>query len=142
MKSGASDRELLLIGKLWLAAEIIAVYGRVRWSLWRASVPGVITALRAPGRPFGAWLLTDAAHDGHRLGAAVVKTLSPMPSASRCLMRSLVLLRLLTRRGIHGSVVIAVAPSEETPLDAHAWVEVDGRPLLAPAPNHDRLVTL
>ena len=86
----------------------------------------------------------DAApDDGARLAAAVVRTLEPLPVDSRCLMRSLVLLRVLSRRGVAGSLVIAVRPEERDRLDAHAWVEVAGRPLLAPAGMQDgRLVTL
>jgi hypothetical protein len=58
-------------------------------------------------------------------------------------MRSLVLLRVLARRGASGSLVIAVRPSEDLTLAAHAWVELDGVPLLAPATaDHGRLVTL
>lgn len=73
----------------------------------------------------------------------MVRTLEAMPVDSRCLMRSLVLLRVLARRGVNGSLVIAVRPDELLKLAAHAWVEVDGRPLLAPAgPDHGRLVTL
>jgi hypothetical protein len=58
-------------------------------------------------------------------------------------MRSLVLLRLLARRGAAGSLVIAVRPNEDLSLDAHAWVELQDSPLLAPATDdHGRLLTL
>ena len=87
--------------------------------------------------------MSDATQDGRRLGAAVVRTLTPLPVDSRCLMRSLVLLRVLATRGVQGSLVIAVRPGEGLKLAAHAWVEADGRPLLVPAgADHGRLVTL
>jgi hypothetical protein len=64
-----------------------------------------------------------------------------MPADSRCLMRSLVLTRLLARRGIESRLVISVRPGER--FAAHAWVEHDGVALLpADAPQSERLVTL
>jgi Transglutaminase-like superfamily len=141
--TAATPAPLSVVNKLRLAAEILSAYGRVRWSLRREKLPRVVAALRDSGSGRASALpLPDAARDGQRLGAAVVRALSPIPSASRCLMRSLVLLDLLARRGAHGELVIAVQPSGQSPLDAHAWVEVDGRPLLAPAPAYGRLITL
>jgi hypothetical protein len=59
-------------------------------------------------------------------------------------MRSLVLLSLLARRGGSAQLVIAARPAgEQIPFEAHAWVELRGRPLLAPAADdHGRLLTL
>jgi hypothetical protein len=55
----------------------------------------------------------------------------------------LVLLRLLARRGVAGSLVIAARPESEDAFEAHAWVEVAGRPVLRTAsPEYGRLVTL
>jgi hypothetical protein len=56
-------------------------------------------------------------------------------------MRSLVLVGLLARRGVSSSLVISARPGAD--FQAHAWVELHGRPLLTPAPvEHGRLVTL
>ena len=72
-----------------------------------------------------------------------MRTLEHVPLDSRCLMRSLVLLRVLAARGVDGSLVIAVRPEASERLDAHAWVEVAGEPLLRPGgAEHGRLVTL
>jgi len=58
-------------------------------------------------------------------------------------MRALVLLSLLARRGTDGTLVIAVLPTGELKLNAHAWIELDGRPLLTPATSeYGRLLTL
>ena len=77
------------------------------------------------------------------MGAAVVRVLGMLPFDSRCLMRSLVLLGLLGRRGARGELVIAVQTGGELGLEAHAWIELDGHPLLMPALNGYReLVTL
>jgi hypothetical protein len=50
------------------------------------------------------------------------------PVLTKCLARSLTLSALLGRRGVASEVVIGVRPGGE-PLDAHAWVEVDGQPV-------------
>ncbi len=129
--------------KARLALEIVLAYVRVRWTLWRRDLPQTLRALRAVGGRDRAVPLADGPRDGVRLGAAVVRTLESLPTDSRCLMRSLVLVRLLARRGSAGSLVIAVRPDAELELAAHAWVELDGRPLLTPAgADHGRLVTL
>ncbi len=129
--------------KARLAAEIVVAYAVAKRELGRQDLQQAVTAIRSPRRTRRASVLPDAAQQGRRLGEAVVRTLEAMPVDSRCLMRSLVLLRVLARRGVNGSLVIAVRPDELLKLAAHAWVEVDGRPLLAPAgPDHGRLVTL
>ena len=63
-----------------------------------------------------------------------------MPFDSRCLVRSLVLTSMLDRRGIRSRLVIGV--SVEPSFSAHAWVECDGRPLLPPLDEANRLVDL
>jgi hypothetical protein len=56
-------------------------------------------------------------------------------------MRSLVLTGLLARRGIESKLIVAVRPGSD--FAAHAWVELDGRPLLEPAlPPFERLAEL
>jgi Transglutaminase-like superfamily len=44
-------------------------------------------------------------------------------------MRSAVLTGMLARRGVHARVVIGVRPNPN--FEAHAWVELGSRPLLA-----------
>jgi hypothetical protein len=74
-----------------------------------------------------------------RLGRAVVKTLRLLPTDSRCLIRSLVLSRILTRRAIPHTLVIGVRNDPD--FMAHAWVEHEGYPVL-PAGNYTRLTEL
>ncbi len=70
-----------------------------------------------------------------------MRTLSALPADSRCLMSSLVLTRMLARRGIDSNLVIAVEPGER--FGAHAWVEYDGAALLHPGDGaFEQLVTL
>lgn len=130
-------RRLPLRRRAALAVETLLVYSRVRWLLRRHDLPETLRVLRAPlaagGRaPADPKLeLVNSA----RIGWAVVRTLSVLPSDSRCLMRSLVLTALLARRGIGSTLVIGVRPEPE--FAAHAWLEYDGRPVL-PAGTRDR----
>jgi hypothetical protein len=130
------------VRKLALAAEIAAAYARARWSLSRAGLPATLARLRSPGRTDAARCPAgDPGMAGRRLAHAVVRMLSAVPADSRCLVRSLVLTRLLARRGIESRLVIAVCPGE--PFAAHAWVEQDGVALLPVGPaRFEELVTL
>lgn len=64
-----------------------------------------------------------------RLARATRRTVPLVPGDSRCLVQALVLAGLLARRGTPSTVVIGVQPTADV-LDAHAWVELEGRPLL------------
>jgi hypothetical protein len=123
--------------KVALILEIFAAYARVRVLMWRHDLPSVVAALRN-----GRQLSTDRRLQaiGHRLGHAVERTLRFVPFDSRCLVRSLVLLSLLSRRDISSTLVIGgeVAPS----FSAHAWVESGGRALLSPLPDECRVAEL
>lgn len=140
----AAPQKLHRPQKLRLATEIVAAYLRVRWLLWRHPLPRTVAVLREERRSRrGTRLLPCGLADGRRLGAAVERTLAPLPGNTLCLMRSLVLLDLLGRRGDEAVLVIAVAPGREVELNAHAWIELEGRPLLTPATGEfERLVTL
>ena len=127
--------------KVRLVAEVFATYGRVRRELRSGNLETTLAALR--GQPREA---VDAATDrrrlGLRLGRATVRALTPLPTDSRCLMRSLVLTGLLARRDIDVKLVLAVRPGEKE-FAAHAWVELEGRPLLEPGIDFfERLVEL
>ncbi len=127
--------------RLVLGAEIVRAYLAVRRLSSRRKLPAVVSALReAP--PVGDLPLPDPRVDGIRLGRAVMRALVLTPGGTKCLMRSLVLLRLMARRGIvDGELIIAVQPGPAI-LDAHAWVELDGRALLPPGDGHERLLVL
>jgi transglutaminase superfamily protein len=125
--------------KLALAAEILLTYTRARARLARGGFREAVGGLRAvaPAKPAP----PHPVPEGRRLGSAVVRTLRLLPTDSRCLMRSLVLTRLLARRGIPATLVIGVRKDDE--FAAHAWVEYEGTPLLDPGdPNYARLVEL
>lgn len=119
---------LPLRGKVSLVAEILAAYVRVRWSLRRREFPEVLERIRGvdpalSGDPVG----------DDRLARGVRRTLRLLPGDSRCLTQSLVLTRLLARRGRSSRLVIGVSPGQV--FGAHAWVERENIPLL---PSHGR----
>ena len=129
--------------KLALGVEIFAAYARARWLLQRGDVPAAVQILRSVAPSVGVHGRDARAEQliGLRLGRAVVRVLGLLPSDSRCLVRSLVLTRLLARRGIPSSLVIGVASGPA--FAAHAWVETGDVPLLsAHEPHYARLVRL
>jgi hypothetical protein len=135
---------LPLIHKAALGHEIISTYLRMRLILRRGDVTSTVRQLRdrsglqPPGQDE---ICPDTLLTGMRLGHAVGRTLRLLPSDSRCLMRSLVLLRILARRGLASSLVIGVSPAPE--FKAHAWIELAGEPVLpAGSGNYARLVEL
>jgi hypothetical protein len=123
--------------RLRVALEIVGTYVQVRWRMLRWDVTRVVTALRADAAdvhsPYDAYLI------GRRLRRPVRRTLDPLPWDSRCLMRSLVLLRMLARRGVVCQLVIGVRPGET--FEAHAWIEHNGHPLL-PTLGYEKLTVL
>ncbi len=116
--------------KAALAVEIVVAYARVRWFLRRQDFPRALELIRTTGS--GEPRIGTATDD--RLARAVRRTLRRLPADSRCLMQSLVLTRLLARRGRASRLVIGVTPKKR--FGAHAWVERDGVPLL-PAYAHE-----
>ncbi len=124
-----------------LIAEALRLSGGERRELARAwfELPAVSIALRilplrrllAPPRqrPGAARRRLDdgpaAAREAARLVRAAAR-FSPLPSS--CLTRSIVLWRLLRRRGVGAEIRIGVS-REASALAAHAWIEVDGEPV-------------
>jgi Transglutaminase-like superfamily len=134
-----------------LAGEIAGSYLCARRALRRAPISAVVTELRlhgsrSPPHRSGDRLIAPhdrliAPHDplvrardplveARHLGSAVTRTLALLPGDTRCLVRSLVLTRLLARRGIPATLVIATRTTPS--FAAHAWVEHAGRPVLPP----------
>jgi hypothetical protein len=145
-------RTISPLGKLMLALEIVATYARARWWLRWADITE--TAARArlgaaredPPPPAGeAEAATQSAREeallGLRLGIVIQRVFRLLPGDTRCLTRSVVLMRLLARRDVETTLIIGVrtAPS----FGAHAWIEHRGKPLLEPIePGGQRLVEL
>lgn len=63
--------------------------------------------------------------------ARIIERLGPYyPLRATCLKKSLVLFRILRRRGVPAELRLGVRKVEGD-FNAHAWIELDGRPLLA-----------
>ena len=124
--------------KARLGAEIMGAYLAVRWGLLRAGLPETVDRARRvtarTTRPLedGAALAT-----ARRLGASVERTLGAVPFDARCLIRSLVLVRILARRGIASSLVLGVSTTPA--FEAHAWVEHEGVAVLPTSARFQRL---
>jgi hypothetical protein len=112
-----------------LALEVLGTYGRARWLLWRRDLPSVVVAIEAgaPQTP-PSTERSSPLRLGARLASVTSRCLGALPTDSRCLVRSVVLMALLARRGIASSLVIGVRPGAQ--FEAHAWIERDGQPLL------------
>jgi hypothetical protein len=111
-----------------LAFEIVAAYVHARRALRRAPIGTVVAELRS-GVP-SATQPPHPLHEARRLGRAVARLLAYVPGDTRCLVRSLVLTRLLANRGIEAKLVVGVQTEPE--FFAHAWVEHHGHPVLNP----------
>jgi len=118
-----------LLWKVWVTLEVLGVCVWVRLALRNDDIRLIVSTLRrrAPERDVA--YLPDVAR-AQRLGRAVHRVLGHWPSQSRCLLESLVLTRMLSRRRVDSSLVIGVAPGET--FQAHAWVESEGVALLPP----------
>lgn len=115
-----ADRALLLhAGLLMLAASAvlkIATFNRVHERLAR---------FRPAQSPRAA---TADAHGAERLARIVDMASRHVPFGGACLQRSLVLWWLLQRRGMPGVIRVGARRSDAG-FHAHAWVELEGRPL-------------
>lgn len=122
--------------KAALTVEILATFVVVRLTMREPDIRTTLERLREGGNAPPGDLET-----AFFLASAVHRVLAFVPRRSRCLVQSLVLTKLLARRGIASSLVIAVAPGPQ--LEAHAWVESGQTPLLRPAtPEQAQLVRL
>lgn len=110
--------------KLRLAGEIFVTYCRVRWAMSREELPQLVGRLRTA--PSGGGGFSRAQQE--QLAGAVMGVLSVLPTDSRCLVRSLVYLSLLEKRGVASTLVIGART--EPDFKAHAWIECEGEPLL------------
>lgn len=124
--------------KIALIREIITAYV----AMWRVLGTSDVLQMAARARevPVRERAVDALEHQvARRLGKVVGKTLGVLPTDSRCLIRSLVLLRLLARRSIPSTLVIGVR--KNSGFEAHAWVEHDGEPILPPG-EYTRLMEM
>jgi hypothetical protein len=122
-----------------LAAEVLRAYLPMWWRVRRHTLEATVHSARTV-RPRTVAVQTGAeTFVAERLGRAASRTLALLPTDSRCLVRSLVVLRLLARHSLNATLLIGVRPGSD--VLAHAWVEYDGRPVV-PAGDFDPLAEL
>lgn len=125
-----------LRAKLRLGVEILSTYVRMRWAMGRTELPQLVDRIRAEGVAKPAAGEVDAGS----LAGAVMGALAVLPTDSRCLVRSLVYLSLLARRGVSATLVIGVR--SEPSFAAHAWIEREGEALLPSGDGEFRPLTV
>lgn len=139
-----ATRRLTPVERLRLAAEIVGAYLEARRALRRTPISAVVSTLRSQAPPYPVAETAPAEHtldEARRLGRAVARTLALVPGDTRCLVRSLVLTRMLARRGIPAKLVIGARAAPD--FLAHAWVEYRSDPVLSPGDgSFGRLVEL
>jgi hypothetical protein len=113
------------VERLALVAEVLITYVVVRRQVRRHDLPRAVAALREERRPSYVALV---AREPRTLAVAAERVVARIPGDSRCLMRSLVVLAMLARRGVDARLILAARPTPD--FAAHAWVERDGHPLL------------
>lgn len=113
-----------LFERLKLIVEILAAYGPCLLALRGNDLHHMLAEARgAESRPKVPSEETTAV-EAVSLGTIVRRVLAVLPTERRCLIRSLVLVRLLERRGLQNTLVIGVDNVDR--FAAHAWVEHDG----------------
>lgn len=136
-----ATRPLNSVERVRLATEIVAAYVQARRALRRAPIASVVATLRTQAPLASSAAAEGTLEEARRLGRAVARTLALVPGDTRCLARSLVLTRLLARRGIPAKLVIGARAAPD--FLAHAWVEYAGHPVLSPGDgSFGRLVEL
>jgi transglutaminase superfamily protein len=128
-----------VLARLVLVGEIVAAYVPLAPLVRSNDLEGMVRRARRRDSPPSGLTPGEARRVAVRLGRIVDRTLRALPTDDRCLIRSLVVLRLLHRRGIPGRLVVGVR--DDAGFGAHAWVEHEGRPVL-PAAGFNRLVEL
>jgi Transglutaminase-like superfamily len=134
-------RRLAPAERVALAGEILRCYLAARLALREGPIETTVARLRRPPAGVNAPRRVPAVAEAQRLARAVARTLAPLPGDTRCLVRSLVLIRVLARRGIPSTLVIGARSAPG--FLAHAWVEHAGQPVLDPGDGQfARLVEL
>jgi hypothetical protein len=132
------SRRLTRRQRLALIVEILVSYVQLLRLLRRKDLPTMVGQARQARTELPAPLddVTLAAAVS-RLGRAADRVIGVLPKDGRCLITSLVVVRVLARRSVDATVVIGVRNTDG--FEAHAWVEFEGRAVL-PSGDYHRLV--
>jgi hypothetical protein len=116
LQLSAPDRRLVMCAIAWLALVRLALWTRPFARVQELVGLAASEPSRAPGVAPG------------RLAWAVEAAAQAVPKAS-CLTQALAAEIMLERSGAHPDLRIGVATDRDT-FEAHAWLELDGRPLV------------
>ena len=125
--------------RLRLALEFLAAYLPLVRLVRTNDLRAMVATARTPVLPRIVTVPADAHPTAVRLGKVVQRLFELLPMDGRCLIRSLVLLRLLEQRSI--SATFSIGVKSDGDFGAHAWVEHDAVPVL-PTGRMARLVDL
>lgn len=115
-----------------LSAEILIAYVELLSLLRKVDVRAMVEGARcARVEPTAQPRDAEKHLTAVRVGNMVERVLTKLPTDRRCLIKSLVVVRVLSHRGIESRVVIGVQTGEEG-FRAHAWVEYEEHPVLPP----------
>jgi hypothetical protein len=102
----------LLLPAIWIALRMV---GFARVHAWAAGSPDALG-------------VRTSSHEPATIGTLVDMAGRVVPFSSTCLTRSLALVWLLRRRGVHGELRLGVRTTADG-FGSHAWVEHEGRPV-------------
>jgi Transglutaminase-like superfamily len=122
----------MFLSDLPIIAEAIALVVPVEIGLRYRSIDSLVARLERRRRHPGS---VARAVDVERAATVVDRLGSFYPLRATCLKKSLVLLGILRRRGVPAELRLGVRKVEGQ-FSAHAWIESDGRTLLATGGEH------
>lgn len=135
----------LPLGQQKLLFQAVAVVGLIRIGLWVLPFRTMTRVLsRLAGKdisnPIGGEFAPS--HDPDNQIAWRVKTVSRWIPYATCLTQAFATHLLLRRRGRVSDLRIGVAKGEGGKLEAHAWVEMNGRVVIGKLPDLRRFVKI
>jgi len=111
-----------VLGRLWLAGRACVWVLRVEWLRRRLPFDQLVEALESWPQPPRSLIQAD------RALTAVGRVYRLSPFKPSCLKSSLAAVGLLRSLGHPARLAIGIKPVRG-PVEAHAWVELDGKPL-------------
>lgn len=120
-----------------LLAEATWLVARIRAALLRRPFEAVHRRYAAGDATADPEVDAAALNEARSVGLAVRRASRLVPGAT-CLPRALATRVMLERRGIPNALRFGVAKSAAGELEAHAWIEVDGRVVVGDLPDLER----
>jgi hypothetical protein len=109
----------------WLGTAWVAL-ARARWRIARQPMPAIIAELHRAARP------SQKGVDSAPVVRAVLRAKHLFPIPMLCLPESVAIAEMLVQRGQPCALVLGARLTDQSGLDAHAWVEQSGVPINSP----------